>query len=109
MPDSSGAGSVPFDENSTNTPVDGINETTGGVTYPVPCVTSDTDVTDPFEIWAVAVAPVPPPPSIFTIGGFSYPDPPSPAGIVMFETKDVSMAAIACAWFVLLFCNAIPL
>jgi hypothetical protein len=48
----------------------------GGVVYPVPLVTTLSEVTTPPAMFAVAVAPEPPPPVISTCGAFTYPEPP---------------------------------
>ena len=95
--------------NSTNTPVDAVNVIDGAVVYPVPWVIILTDVTTPAFTFATPVAPVPPPPTNFTIGANSYPLPPAPLGIVTNETRDVCKVAIACAWLLVAFCSAMPL
>jgi hypothetical protein len=51
--------------------------TCGGLVYPLPGDTGLICVTTPLATSAIAVAPVPPPPSTVTIGGSMYPDPPS--------------------------------
>jgi len=69
--------------------------TVGALVYPLPAVsTSTSDTLSPLRIY-LAVAPLPPPPVIVTVGSLEYPEPPEVT--VMPLTKPAVTVATAVA------------